>query len=161
MLLAPSFSTNHTLVQNLVQKGDDLCFERQAAASRLASKAPSKQTNYVPGTHELYNKEACTSEHASCSLEADLFCLTINLQELYACGQADWERTRKDLDKARHDVERFRRALDKAAVEKRDLQQKVAATQQALQVTGSSQGRGEVIFTECVKYVVWHCVAPQ
>ena len=48
--------------------------------------------------------------------------------------QADGERSRKELDKARHDVERLRRALDKAAVEKRDQQQKVAATQQALQV---------------------------
>ena len=50
------------------------------------------------------------------------------------CGQAEWERSRKELDKARHDVERLRRALDKAAVEKRDQQQKVAATRDALQV---------------------------
>ena len=48
--------------------------------------------------------------------------------------QADWERSRKELEKARHDVERLRRALDKAAVERRDQQHKIAATQQALQV---------------------------
>lgn len=51
-----------------------------------------------------------------------------------SCGQADWERSRKELDKAKHDVERLRRALDRSDVEKRDQQQKGLATRQALQV---------------------------
>ena len=49
-------------------------------------------------------------------------------------GQADWERSRKQLDKAKHDVERLRRALNRSDAEKREQQQKVAATRQALQV---------------------------
>ena len=58
-----------------------------------------------------------------------------------ACGmhligwiQAEWERSRKELDKARHDVERLRRALDRSDVEKRDQQHKATAVTQALQV---------------------------
>lgn len=48
--------------------------------------------------------------------------------------QSEWERCRKDLDKARHDVERLRRALERSDAEKRDQQQKAAAARQALQV---------------------------
>ena len=48
--------------------------------------------------------------------------------------QAEWERSRKELDKARHDVERLRRALDRSDVEKRDQQHKATAVNQALQV---------------------------
>ncbi len=49
--------------------------------------------------------------------------------------QAEWERSRKELDKARHDVERLRRAVDRSDVEKRDQQHKAAAVKQALQVS--------------------------
>jgi len=49
--------------------------------------------------------------------------------------QAEWERSRKELDKARHDVERLRRAVDRSDVEKRDQQHKGTAVKQALQVT--------------------------
>jgi len=48
--------------------------------------------------------------------------------------QAEWERSRKELDKGRHDVERLRRALDRSDVEKRDQQHKATAVTQALQV---------------------------
>lgn len=48
--------------------------------------------------------------------------------------QAQWEQGRKDLDKARHDVERLRRALDRSDAEKRDQQHKASAARQALQV---------------------------
>ena len=48
--------------------------------------------------------------------------------------QADWEQSRKELGKARHDVERLRHALDRGDVEKRDQQQKTDAARQALQV---------------------------
>lgn len=45
-------------------------------------------------------------------------------------------------------MERLRRALDKAAVEKRDLQQKVASTQQALQVRSFEERHGGRITKE-------------
>lgn len=51
--------------------------------------------------------------------------------------QAEWERSRKELDKARHDVERLRRAVDRSDVEKRDQQHKATAVKQALQVSSS------------------------
>ena len=49
--------------------------------------------------------------------------------------QADWERSRKELVKARHDVDRLRRAVDRSDVEKRDHLHQVTAVKQALQVS--------------------------
>lgn len=48
--------------------------------------------------------------------------------------QAQWEQSRKELDKARHDVDRLRRALDRSDAEKKDQHHKAAAARQALQV---------------------------
>lgn len=51
--------------------------------------------------------------------------------------QADWERSRKELVKARHDVDRLRRAVDRFDVEKRDHLHQVTAVKQALQVSSN------------------------
>ena len=59
---------------------------------------------------------------------------TATIAMLNTICQADWERSRKELDKAKHDVERLRRAIDRSEAEKRDQQQKMYATRKALQV---------------------------
>ncbi|KAL3152356.1 hypothetical protein ABBQ32_001417 [Trebouxia sp. C0010 RCD-2024] len=112
---------------------DELRAKEAAAANangRLAQLEP--QMEKLQQHSEALKAEVQSTKSNNSSLSQQVADLEA-AAAMHLAHQADWERTRKDLDKARHDVERFRRALDKAAVEKRDLQQKVAATQQALQ----------------------------
>ena len=53
--------------------------------------------------------------------------------------QAEWQHSRKELEKARHDVERLRKALNRSDAEKRDQQQKASSARQALQVGAGAQ----------------------
>lgn len=77
--------------------------------------------------------------------------VSLELNSCCVLCQADWERSRKELDKARHDVERLRRALDRSDVEKRDQQQKGAATRQALEVL-HPQNDDKLVYCDCFTF---------
>ena len=75
-------------------------------------------------------------------------CSSLGLSPVWSaawCLQAEWEHSRKELEKARHDVERLRKALNRSDAEKRDQQQKASAARQALQVgTDTAQSKSKI-----------------